>query len=175
MATLEWSADLEMNLPAMDDTHREFVDLLAAVESAPDDQLLALWQGLITHTEGHFGQEDRWMVSTGFTVGNCHATQHKVVLDIMREGAKRCEAGDISMIRGMTPELAAWFSYHAQTMDAALAQHMQSVGFDPATGMVAHAQSLPQEPISGCGGACSKPEDHAQHASQADKVAQAAV
>ena len=44
MATLEWSADLEMNLPAMDDTHREFVDLLAAVESAPDDQLLALWQ-----------------------------------------------------------------------------------------------------------------------------------
>lgn len=173
MATLQWSADLELNVPVMDATHREFVALLSAVEAAPDSELLALWEGLITHTEEHFGQEDRWMATTGFSVGNCHSTQHKVVLEIMREGHKKALAGDCSMVRGMTPELASWFSYHAQTMDAALAQHMQDVGFDPATGVIDNAQALPQELISGCGGACSKPEDHHQHAAQADKVAQA--
>lgn len=173
MATLQWSAALELNIPAMDETHKEFVDLLTAVERAADDQLLTLWQGLITHTEAHFGQEDRWMQATGFAVGNCHATQHKVVLEIMREGAKKAADGDTTMIRGMTPELASWFSYHAQTMDAALAQHMHSVGFDPASGAVHHPLALPQDLISGCGGACSKSGDHAAHAEQAEKVAQA--
>ena len=175
MATLEWSADLELNIPAMDDTHKEFVDLLAAVEGAADEQLLAVWSELITHTEEHFAQEDRWMAATGFSVGNCHSTQHKVVLEIMREGLKKAADRDYSMVRGMTPELASWFSYHAQTMDAALAQHMQALGFDPETGVMAHAKDLPQELINGCGGACSKPEDHMQHAAQADKVVQAAA
>ena len=93
----------------------------------------------------------------------------------MREGGKRGDEGDYSMIRGMTPELASWFSYHAQTMDAALAQHMQSVGFDPASGALLHSDALPAQPISGCGGACTTPDDHAQHGAQADKVAQSAV
>ena len=175
MATLEWSPELELNIPAMDDTHKEFVELLASVENAADEQLLEVWQSLIAHTEDHFGQEDRWMVSTGFSVGNCHSTQHKVVLEIMREGLKKAADGDYSMVRGMTPELASWFSYHAQTMDAALAQHMQSLGFDPATGVMVHEQALPEALISGCGGACSKPEDHMQHAAEANKVAHAAA
>lgn len=175
MATLEWSTALELNVPVMDETHKEFVDLMAQVEATPDEALMPVWQALVAHTDEHFGQEDRWMLATGFATGNCHATQHKVVLDIMREGGKRGDEGDYSMIRGMTPELASWFSYHAQTMDAALAQHMQSVGFDPASGALLHSDALPAQPISGCGGACSTPDDHAQHGAQADKVAQSAV
>ena len=172
MATLEWNDSLALNVPAMDETHKEFVDLLSAVESAADEELVPLWQALITHTEAHFGQEDRWMESTGFSVGNCHSTQHKVVLEIMREGGKKAATGDYTMVRGMTPELASWFSYHAQTMDAALAQHMQSLGFDPETGALLNPESLPDMLISGCGGACSKQEDHIAHAEQAEKVAQ---
>lgn len=161
MATLTWSAALELQVPAMDETHREFVDLLAAVEAAADTELTGLWHALTAHTEAHFGQEDRWMEATGFAVGNCHASQHQVVLEILREAGKRCAEGDYAMIRGLTPELAAWFNHHAQTMDAALAQHLQSVGFDTDSGMVAHAQALPPAPISGCGGACSTPAEAA--------------
>lgn len=32
MATLEWSTALELNVPVMDETHKEFVDLMAQVE-----------------------------------------------------------------------------------------------------------------------------------------------
>lgn len=173
MATLEWSDALALDVPAMDATHQEFVALLAAVEEAPDAQLHTLWQALIAHTEAHFAQEDRWMASTGFAPENCHTTQHKVVLEIMREGGKRCAEGDLTKVRGMTPELAAWFSYHAQTMDAALAQHMRTVGLDPETGHVAHAPSLPDAPISGCGGACSQPAEHAQQARSSTALAAA--
>ena len=167
MATLQWSAALALNVLAMDETHKEFVDLLAAVESATDAQLGMRWQALLAHTEAHFGQEDQWMQATGFASGNCHATQHRVVLEIMQEGAKQAADGDCTMVRGMVPELAAWFSHHAQTMDAALAQHMQRVGLDPVTGAVRHPQALPQDLIRGCGGACSLPSDPAAPVQQA--------
>jgi len=46
MPVLEWSDALALDLPQMDDTHREFVDLLAAVDAAGDDTLLPAWRAL---------------------------------------------------------------------------------------------------------------------------------
>lgn len=156
MAQLEWSDALNLDLPLMDDTHREFVDLLAAVEQAEDVQLPLAWQALVEHTDQHFGQEDAWMASTRFASGNCHSMQHRVVLQVMREGAARAAQGDLKVLRVMASELALWFPQHAQSMDAALALHLRRVGFDPATGVVHAPQALPGELIQGCGGAtCS--------------------
>ena len=98
MAALEWSDALALDLPLMDDTHREFVDLLAQVEQADDATVVQRWQELVDHTEHHFGQEDAWMVATRFASGNCHTTQHKVVLQVMREGIVRAEQGDLQPI-----------------------------------------------------------------------------
>jgi len=112
MNRLEWSDTLSLDLPQMDDTHREFVALLAAVQEAPDAQLAGAWRALIDHTELHFGQEDRWMQDTRFASGNCHATQHFVVLKVMREGEDAAQAGRPDVIRLMAHELAAWFPQH---------------------------------------------------------------
>ena len=87
MPSLEWSPALALDMASMDDTHREFVDLLAAVDAADDAAVPAPWQALIDHTVEHFGQEDRWMQATAFGPANCHSLQHKVVLEVMREGA----------------------------------------------------------------------------------------
>lgn len=167
MATLQWSAALELDLPAMDDTHREFVDLLAVVEQADDTALLPAWQALVEHTDQHFGQEDRWMAATRFASGNCHSMQHKVVLQVMREGAERGARGELAVVRGMAAELAPWFSQHAQSMDAALALHLRRVGFDPVTGQLQLPEALPAELIQGCGGACSHELDTAEKAEPA--------
>jgi hemerythrin-like metal-binding protein len=136
MPTLQWTDALALDLPLMDDTHREFVDLLAAVERADDANVLAAWHALVDHTEQHFGQEDAWMAQTRFASGNCHSLQHKVVLQVMREGAARAQRGELGVLRAMVSELAVWFPQHAQSMDAALALHLRRVGFDPATGTV---------------------------------------
>jgi hemerythrin-like metal-binding protein len=157
MAALEWSDALALDLPLMDETHEEFVALLALVEGAADAQLLQRWQELVAHTERHFGQEDDWMASTRFASGNCHSMQHKVVLQVMREGAARAAHGDQQVLRMMAGELALWFPQHAQTMDAALALHLRRVGFDAATGVVHHPASLPQDLVHGCGGASCSP------------------
>ena len=151
MGSLQWSEALALGLAEMDTTHQEFVDLLAKVQSSPPDTLEVNWRALIEHTQLHFGQEDHWMRSTGFSSANCHSTQHKVVLDVMREGLQQPSPTRDETLRLMASELAAWFPAHAQTMDAALALHLRSVGYDPSTGVLQMPQALPGERIAGCG------------------------
>jgi len=174
MAALEWSAELALDLSAMDQTHQEFVGLWAQVDAAQDGQLLAAWAALVAHTEGHFGQEDQWMQSTGFAAGNCHSLQHRVVLQLMREGAERAAQGNLQVVRGMAADVASWFLHHAQTMDAALARHLKAVDFDPATGAVHRLQAVPVTAIQGCGGACASGGGPADPGAPAQPLGQAA-
>ena len=161
MAQLQWTDALALDFPVMDDTHREFVQLLAMVDTAGDGMLPASWRALVDHTNDHFGREDRWMQATGFSSANCHSVQHKVVLQAMREGLADGEAGNLGVIRQMASELAVWFAQHAQSMDAALALHLRSAGFDPLTGTVAKPGALPTRTIQGCGSAgCSGSDVH---------------
>lgn len=149
---LQWSDALSLEMPLMDSTHQEFVALLADAVTAPDATLLTAWARLIDHTQAHFDQEDRWMAETGFAAGNCHATQHQIILQVMREGGQRGLAGDLPMVRQMAHELGLWFPQHAQSMDASLALHLRSAGYDPTTGAITQPQALPSSKIQGCGG-----------------------
>jgi hemerythrin-like metal-binding protein len=157
MAVLQWSESLSLELPEMDETHQEFVALLARVETADDTQVVAAWRALVNHTAGHFGREDEWMHRTGFSSANCHTVQHRVVLEVMCEGLVQGLKGQNEAIRQMARELAVWFVQHAQTMDAALALHLRSVGFDAASGEVRLPEALPTVPVHGCGSAACAP------------------
>jgi hemerythrin-like metal-binding protein len=158
MIELPWSDALSLDLPLMDDTHREFVALLAVVAQAPDEALVDAWAALVAHTEAHFAQEDRWMRETGFAAANCHTTQHEVVLTVLREGLALGRVGRLDAIRQMAHELAIWFPRHTQSMDAGLALHLRGLGFDVATGALAHPERLPAAAITGCGSAaCATP------------------
>lgn len=176
MSTLQWSESLELGLSFMDDTHHEFVDLLALVVNASDADLLANWAALIHHTDDHFGREDEWMAATRFSSTNCHTTQHQVILEVMREGGKRGLAGDLGLVRQMAHELGIWFPQHAQSMDAALALHLRNAGFDAATGIVHAPHSLPAQTIHGCGGSsCASAEDGHGNATKAESGAAVAT
>ena len=137
MTTLTWSDALNLAHPTMDATHVEFVALLAAADNAlpgPDPALLAAFDTLVDHTVEHFAQEDRWMLASGFEFEHCHSFQHRQVLQVMSECYRRARDDDFEPLRLAVGELAPWFPQHAQQMDAALAQHLASVGFDEATG-----------------------------------------
>ena len=154
MAALNWTDALALQQPLMDDTHREFVDLLAAVEAAvqraePAPAVSASLARFVAHTEAHFAQEDAWMATIGFAPTNCHATQHAQVLQLLREVQRRVQDdGNPALVAQLVPALAEWFVPHAKNMDGGLAQVMEATGFDPATGTMTHppdavsAQSL---------------------------------
>ena len=101
MNTLQWSDDLALGVGAMDQTHIEFVDLLAEVQQAPDETLLAKWEELIEHTQVHFDNENRWMVETRFAAGNCH-TMVAMISPAISPAAEACQAG-----RRKTPSISS--------------------------------------------------------------------
>ena len=154
MTALVWTEALRLNQPQMDRTHEEFIELLADVNRAKDagdaSRVLKTFEQLIEHSVEHFGQEDRWMRATGFSPDNCHARQHTMVLDMMREVLRLAIDEDrrepLFILLG---ELAQWFPVHAQMMDAGLVFHMAQVGYDPQTGEVSGC--LPDTELTHCG------------------------
>ena len=151
--TLTWSDDLVMNMDKMDQTHREFVDLLAATELAPEDKLIASFIELIAHTDEHFTGENQWMQDVSFGPGGCHTDEHDMILKVMREALRRGqEDGNLQMVRQLTGELAVWFDGHAKSMDAVLAMFLKEVEYDPVTRIVHKPQVLPEGVAAGeCG------------------------
>lgn len=135
MSAIIWSEALALQQPRMDDTHREFVELLSQVEEmldGPDEALAQCLDDFLLHTELHFAQEDRWMAELGFAAVNCHTHQHAQVLQVVREVQRRLrESNDRPTVRLLVQELSQWFPTHAQHMDAALAQTMAERGYDP--------------------------------------------
>lgn len=125
MPTVEWTDALSLDFTRMDIAHRRLVDLLAAVQRAPDDALATTWAALLAHTESQFAEEDRWMRGTAFPGAGNHLLQHRVVLNLLMEGAVMARAGQLAPVREMAQELANWLVKHTQSMDAALALHLR--------------------------------------------------
>jgi len=148
---LSWSDELKTGDARMDETHVEFIDMLNAIKALPEDQQLEPYQAFYQHTVEHFAQEERWMLATGFTADNCHASHHETILETMRAVEEHYQKGDTEIIGRMMDAMAEWFPGHANSMDRGLAQHLNSVGFDSATETVADPSLLKNVVMSGCG------------------------
>ncbi|MFP5467254.1 MAG: hemerythrin domain-containing protein [Gammaproteobacteria bacterium] len=132
MEPIAWSDKLLLDFEPMDSVHRDFVVVLAAAQSADDAHLERAWMEVIDHTRSHFEREDQWMRGSGFASADSHILQHRVVLNVLREGLALARNGQFGGVREMATELAAWFDKHAQTQDAALALHMRRQAEMPA-------------------------------------------
>lgn len=151
-APLDLSDSLRTGDARMDDTHAEFVDQLNALLALPPEAQLEPYRAFLAHTEAHFAQEDRWMLATGFAADNCHASMHATILETMRAVEDHyLNQGDTGIITRLAEALAEWFAQHAATMDAGLAQHMRSLGFDSETETLPEGTSVRPATMSGCG------------------------
>ena len=135
---LKWSDALHLGHAGMDDTHREFVELLNRLSEAAEGDLLARLNEFIAHTEAHFGQEEAWMEAMQFPPLACHRTEHEGVLEIMREVRSRIAGGEPHYGQVLAKAIAEWFPLHAQSMDTVLALYIQQTSFD--TSVPARAQ-----------------------------------
>jgi len=150
-AALHWCSAWSVGDARMDQTHAEFVDQLNQLLSTPPEQQLPLYRAFLDHTVEHFAQEERWMLATGFSADNCHASQHATLLETMQAVLDHHEQGDTGIISRLAEALAEWFPQHAASMDAGLALHLQAVGFDSLTETLADPTRVRSATMSGCG------------------------
>lgn len=150
MPSLTWKDSLANNLAPMDETHREFIDCYNAAASAAPEDFLAAYDRLLEHAKAHFDLENGWMAAVDFP--GCHRAEHDRVLAVMLDIRKRVAAGDLFFARRLIDELPAWFENHVNGMDAALAFHLESIGFDTASCTL---RPLAEGETRGAGCACA--------------------
>lgn len=148
MPRLEWRTELENDLARMDAAHREFVDLFNALATASGENLLSAYDAFVAHVEAHFAEENRWMEAVDFP--GCHRAEHDRVLTLLHDIRARMGKGDLFFAKRLLEELPTWFEQHTNGMDAALAFHLNSIGFDVDSESMAEGSPLPAH-----GGACS--------------------
>ena len=151
---LEWTSAFVLEEATMDETHREFVDLLNRVAAASEDDLLASLDEFVKHTEEHFGQEERWMQEFAFPPAHCHQGEHANVLEVIREVRRRVADGQVQLGSTLADALAEWFPQHAGSMDAVLAMYMKQIGYVPGgdntAAIAAAAAAMAAQAAPGC-------------------------
>lgn len=140
MPVMEWNDSLVLDKGVMDDTHREFIELLNRLADAPDESLLGVLDEFIRHTEEHFAQEQRWMEDMAFPPLACHAREHDGVLETAREVRRRVAAGETRFGLVLARAVAEWFANHAASMDHVLALYMKENDYSPA--VAAHSSAM---------------------------------
>ena len=124
VAPLAWRDAYALGYTPMDDTHREFVECVAAVQKAGDAELPAALDALAAHCERHFEEENRWMRETDFPPRDCHIDEHARVMESVQAVKKRVAEGDLANGRRLADALADWFPGHADYLDSALSHWM---------------------------------------------------
>lgn len=127
---MEWTGELEVGLPAIDEDHRAFVEGLNAASTASDAEFPARFAALAAHTQEHFAHEEEIMAATGFFAIEMHKAEHRRVLAEAQQVAARLAAGDLAAARAYVVEvLPEWFLNHRNTMDLVTAMFAKQQGY----------------------------------------------
>lgn len=105
----------------MDLIHGEFYELLKQLRQASQADAAPALMALIEHCKDHFGQEDRWMRETNYSVGDCHIKEHAEVLASLEEVHSRLCNDDHRALPHLIEALESWFPGHVQHLDSSLA------------------------------------------------------
>jgi hemerythrin len=117
---------LQLGLAGMDDTHREFIELLNSLNACSGSDFPALFNQLVEHTEAHFEMEKALMLESGFPAREEHVGDHQRILGQLVKFRERVNAGKSSMMARayVREQLPGWFTTHLITMDSALSAHL---------------------------------------------------
>ena len=130
---IEWDERaFGLGVPAMDETHAQFIDLVNQLDTALHSEFAALFTRLCEHTQAHFEDEEARMLQCGFPATAEHTGEHRRVLGELTQIRKQVDKGLISFGRQYVREgLPGWFRLHAATMDSALAAHWKHYSSGP--------------------------------------------
>lgn len=119
---MQWDdASHALGVAEMDDTHREFLSFVSALEQASDADFPLLFEQARMHTRKHFEREYELMKSCRFPAVREHEAEHARVLADLSHLSARVQQGSLVMARAYVKGLPDWFRGHLATMDSALA------------------------------------------------------
>lgn len=131
MAAIEWSPRLQLDVPAMDDEHKQLVDLMARLERqnlARDahEKLDATFRALGEATKKHFADEERYMRAIAYPEYAQHALIHQSLLEKFDTNYARFKAGRAGVDPAVFEFLTFWLRSHISGIDRRYANFAQT-------------------------------------------------
>jgi len=128
MAILNWSKQLELGIPAVDQQHRKLVDILNQVDEAvalgyEHDQVLKLLDQLIEYSQYHFLEEETLMQSAEFNPKHFqkHKAEHDKFIAIVAEQRQAANDNSDIVSNDLLDFLVKWLMDHILITDKSMA------------------------------------------------------
>ena len=133
MALMTWSKELAGGVTAVDDEHRELVDLMndvfASAEQRDAAQTVRLFDRLLEHTVAHFRHEEALFINTAYPDAERHRRHHELLTAKAVEYRDCAAAGDFTALTAeILPRLRDYLVYHIQKDDRETCAFLKAVG-----------------------------------------------
>ena len=130
--SLQWSEDLSVGYPLIDDQHRSLFDqferfIVACEERRGPDHLRELFSFLDQYVNRHFRDEEALMDRGNYPEARRHKQQHRYFVDQLA-GLKReleTTGPTIQVIIRTNKALIYWLTEHIREVDTGLAAHLR--------------------------------------------------
>jgi len=122
MSLIEWTEDLSVGLPKIDDQHKQLIsiynDMFSAIDRNEGDEALDdIFRRLKAYTESHFKDEETYMQSIGYPNLGEHASEHVLLLVRVQMMWNLSQNDEIIQPDGVAHFLREWISEHVSTSD----------------------------------------------------------
>jgi hemerythrin len=111
----------------IDDLHREFEAILAALNDPAEADYGAHLLALHEHLLRHCATEEQFMLQENYSHYARHKRAHEHLLDSVSDMRRKLDAGDVAAVRRYSADLMNWFAIHASSEDAELAAFLKGV------------------------------------------------
>jgi hemerythrin len=132
---IEWTPDLAVNVPAIDDQHKELYtrmnDLCNAVmEGRGRNEVGSFVRYLSDYTTFHFEDEEALMRQYEFPGYDAQRAAHRLFRERVRKMAAQADSDVIAsdLVVTVINEMKNWFSHHIRTMDKQIGDFLAAPG-----------------------------------------------
>lgn len=130
----KWSPEYSVNIKAIDDQHRELVNILnrlfVAVSRLEGDQVIAgILDALTDYTRTHFALEERLMRQAKYADIKAHMEEHKKLIEKLDRLCKVHLLEEKPIYFEMLSFLKTWLKEHIQGEDRKYSAALQQAGF----------------------------------------------
>jgi hemerythrin len=125
MSLLQWKPEYSVGIDAMDDEHREMIDLInetyrRLASDADADQVDECLGKIFNTISMHFALEEKMMRNAHYAELEAHKEDHEELLDQLRDLMDEFTDDRAAGATQLEQSLSDWFSSHFSTFDACL-------------------------------------------------------
>ena len=123
MSLIVWGKQYSVNVPQMDHQHQHLVNMINELHDAMEtgrgkNAVGPIINRMITYTQSHFRDEERFLQSIGFRDLPRQMQEHKVFVAKVTEFKKSFDSGAASLTPKVLGFLQSWLMDHIQHSDA---------------------------------------------------------